>query len=364
MQEPKPSTDQKTPEAVQLKTAEGKMTTTDIASVDPTNIQNVTPNKPLTPKRTLHLSGRATFVGLGIALSLVVLMLVGVFLVLRNKNTKPVVPTGYNSTNLTVEDVQKLNGKTATIGESFGTLIVSPFSTFKNKIQVDKDASVGGQLNVVGSSSLAGLTAAATTLSSLQVAGNSTLNQGTFKGDLNVSGTTTLLNGANVNNSINLNGALNVIGSASISGSLTVSTINFKSGNLNGPLSINGHYISGGPGPNMVYSTATLGTAGTASVSGNDTTGTIFITPGTSPCSPNPAVDHNSCGLIGTITFGAGYAQTPRINLTPIGREAGLLQYYITRTSAGFKLYTNNTVTSPTVGNPNPQIGFDYFIAQ
>ncbi len=361
MQEP--DNQAKAPEAVELKTADNKITTAEVA-VDPKNIQDITPNKPITPKRTLHLSAKATFIGLAIAVALIAINLIAVFFVLKSRNNKPVAPTGYNNTDLSVEDLQKLNGKTTTIGQSFGTLIVSPFATFKNKIQVDKDASIGGQLTVLGNSSVSGLTAGPTTVSELQVGGKSTLNQATFKSDVSVTGTTTLLNGVNINNSLALVGTLNVAGSASISGSLTVSTINFKSGTLNGPLAINGHYISGGPGPSLTYNTNTLGASGTASVSGNDTTGTIVIAPGTGTCSPVVGVDPNTCGLIATITFGAGYSQIPRINLTPIGREAGTLQYYITRTSTGFKLYTANTITPPSVSVPNPQVGFDYFIAQ
>ena len=362
MQEPEKQ-GPKSPDAVELKTVDNKITSTE-AAVDPHNIQDITPNKPLTPKRTLHLSAKATFIGLGIALVLIAANLVAVFFVLKTRKTTTVKPSGYNNTDLSVEDLQKLNGKTTTIGESFGTLIVSPFATFKQKVQVDKDTSIGGQLNVVGNTTLAGLAAGSTTASELQVAGKSTFNQGSFKSTLDVSGTTTLLGGVNVNNSIALVGTLNVNGSASVSGSLTVSTINFKSGVLNGPLSINGHYISGGPGPNLTYNTNTLGGSGTASVSGNDTTGTIVVSPGTGVCSPGIGVDPNTCGLIATITFGAGYSQIPRINLSPVGREAGVLQYYITRTSTGFKLYTANAVTPPSVAVPAPQIGFDYFIAQ
>ena len=355
----------KTPEAVELKSADNKAVAAGAGEVDPKNIHDIVPNKPITPKRTLHLSMRATVIGLVIVVVLVGVNLAAVVIILRTRSkTAKTDQSGYSTAELSVDEINKLGGKSATIGESYGTLIVAPLSTFKSSVQIDKGASVGGKLNVIGASTLTGLTAASTTLSDLTVGGKSTLNTGSFKSDVVIGGTTTMQGGASVANLLTVTGALNVIGSASISGSLTVSTINFKNATLNGTLTINGHYVSGGPSPSISYNTSTLGVSGTASISGNDTSGTIVVNPGTGTCAPTVGVDPNSCGLIAQITFGGGYTGQPHIVLSPIGREAGTLQYYVTRTATGFKLYTASTVTPPSVSIPAPQIGFDYFISQ
>jgi hypothetical protein len=354
MDQNKPNSD--APEAVELKSADAKALT-DISgqAVDPKNIHDIVPNKPLTPKGTLHLSFRATMIGLAVAVVLILTNVVVIYYVIKSKpKTQP--QSTYGVTDLSVEEINKLGGKTATIGQSFGTLVVTPNATFNGTVQINKDTTIGGKLGVVGSTTLAGLTAASTSLADLNVAGNTNLNAATLKSNLSVSGATQMQGGATVGNLLTVGGTLNVIGNASVSGSLTASNISFKSATLNGPITINGHYISGGTGPGISYNTSTLGASGTASVSGNDTTGTIVITPGTGTAGGG--------GEMVTITFGAGYSRTPRINITPVGREAGLLQYYITRTTNGFKIYTANQVTPPSVGVPSPQIGFDYFIAE
>ncbi len=358
-----------TPAAVELSGASDKLAEADSGKADPNNIHDLTPNKPLTPKRTIHLSARATIFGVIIVLFIIAANVAAIYFILKSRNQKAVTPTGYNPESLSVEEINKLNSKTATIGESFGTLIIAPFTQFKNKIQVDKDASIGGKLNVVSATTLAGLTAGSTSLSELNVAGNSTLNATSVKSTLAVAGAVSIQGAVTMSSALTVGGSLNVLNNASIAGSLTVNTINFKNATLNGPLAINGHYISGGPGPSLSYNTNTLGTSGTSSVSGNDTTGTIVITPGNdsgvgATCTPVVGVDPNTCGLLATVTFGAGYSKIPRINLTPVGREAGQMQYYITRTSAGFKLYTANKIVGASVSVPNPQIGFDYFIAE
>lgn len=79
-----------------------------------------------------------------------------------------------------------------------------------------------------------------------------------------------------------------------------------------------GHIQSGGLGTPGIAAGAAAGTSPTVSVTGNDTTGYITITTGTSPPTTADAT-------VATVTFNGAYRAAPRVLLTPANGNAGAL---------------------------------------
>jgi hypothetical protein len=89
-----------------------------------------------------------------------------------------------------------------------------------------------------------------------------------------------------------------------------------------------------------------LGSGGSAAVSGSDTGGSVTINIGSGA----------AAGCFATITFAAKFNSTPRVLLTPVGADAGTVDYYVTRTNNSFSICD---ATAPPDGS---SFGFDYFV--
>lgn len=105
-----------------------------------------------------------------------------------------------------------------------------------------------------------------------------------------------------------------------------------------GTLTIDSHIITGGSTPTIAAGTAAC-TTPAVSVSGNDTSGTITVTTGTS-CSGS--------GDLATITFASAFASTPHAVLTPDNAAAPNLSTYINGAASTASSFTISTLATPT----------------
>ncbi len=129
---------------------------------------------------------------------------------------------------------------------------------------------------------------------------------------------------------VNSGGA--VVVSISPAGDLTV-----KNGIVNGDLTVKNKIVTNGATPTIAAGAA-AGTGATVSVTGNDISGVITITTGTSPTS----------GTLATLTFALPYATAPRVTLSANNASAAQLTNYVASTTTNFTLSTPATPVAST----------------
>ncbi len=241
-----------------------------------------------------------------------------------------------NITTLSPEDIAKLGQIGSDLGSSGQTLNIGANSLFRGKVDVGGDLSIGGHLNANGP----------VTLSQLNITGSTAATGLSVGSNLAVTGNTTLQQSLTVGGLATLSGGLNVGGAAGFN-SLNASSIAVRTIRISGPLTIS-HLATQGPTPAFVTGTA-VGGGGTASISGNDTAGTLNFNTGNSP----PA------GVLGTITFRAGYGATVHVLLSPLTGSAASTPAYVTRNGGGFQVKTD--AAPPGSG---AVLSYDYFVTQ
>jgi hypothetical protein len=136
---------------------------------------------------------------------------------------------------------------------------------------------------------------------------------------------------------------LSVGGSASFNGQISAPSLSVDRLILNQDIQINRHIDAGGPTP-VASRGAAVGGAGTVSVSGTDTAGTVSVNFGPG----------STAGVIATITFANNFSQTPHVVITPVGSSCAGLNYYVNRTTGGFSINTLNA------GGSGASCAFDY----
>ena len=235
---------------------------------------------------------------------------------------------------LSQDDINKLSEVGANLGATGQTLNIGANALFRGKADITGDLNIGGKLNANGP----------VTLSQLNISGNTAASGLNVGSNLLVSGTTTLQNTLTVASLATFNGGINANGNSSFN-ALNANTLSVRTINISGALAIS-HIVTQGSTPGFVSGNA-LGGGGTASMSGNDTSGTIDFNIGSSP----PA------GILGTITFKAAYGATPHIILSPLTGAAATTPAYVTRTLTGFVVRTDSP---PTAGT----LAYDYIVTQ
>jgi hypothetical protein len=131
-------------------------------------------------------------------------------------------------------------------------------------------------------------------------------------------------------------------GNVTITGDLRVSGLTEVAN-----LKVNGRIVTGGDTPNAVLGTS-AGVGASYTIEGNDTAGTITVITGVSPLNGEQV----------ELQFVRGLTKTPRVNITPVGIEAGNQGHYITRDTTGFTLH----FIEPPL--PNTTYRFDYLVVQ
>jgi hypothetical protein len=164
-------------------------------------------------------------------------------------------------------------------------------------------------------------------LDSLTVTGDTTIG-----GNLNVSGNTTL-NNLTVNGDTVIKGSLNVVGNATFSGL---------------QITAKGHLITSGTTP-VVSGLTAAGLGAKATITGNDISGTVTITTGTSP----------TAGDLATIFYNSAYGVVPHVLLTPDNSNSATLNVYSdTKTTTAFNIGVVNAPKASTTYT------YDYYVIQ
>lgn len=258
------------------------------------------------------------------------LLIAGIILAIAYFESKKASTTNTIQTQeLTQAALQKIAESDSTVGSSAQVLKVQSSAIFAGRVLVREGLEVAGNLQVGGTVALTNLT----------VSGTSQLGQTQVNKDLAVAGNTAIQGTATIAKSLQVNGSGTFNGPVS---SPQITTSNLQ---LNGDLVLTHHITAAGPPPTLTRGPA-LGSGGTASVGGSDTAGTVSINVGGG--APG--------GCFVTINFASKYSSTPRVLITPVGSDAGGLNYYVNRTSAGFSICNS---TSPGGGL---SFAFDYFV--
>jgi cytoskeletal protein CcmA (bactofilin family) len=256
-----------------------------------------------------------------------VIALVVIYVALSAEDTGPTI-TGQD---LTQDQLDELINQESNVGDVSQTLTVEANAIFNGKVLVKDNLDVAGSINVGGPLTLPGIT----------VAGTSAFDNVEVSSDLAVLGS------SSIQGTLVVSSALTVNGDASIGGDLSANSITVSNLSFSGDLQLSRHIDTGGPSPN-ISSGGSVGAGGTVSLSGTDTSGTVTINTGGGP----------SSGTLATITFSRNFNSTPQVVITPVGASGSTINYYVTRTTTGF------TVRSQDNPNASTTYVFDYWIAE
>lgn len=248
---------------------------------------------------------------------------------LNSKNANP-DPTVANQT-LSEDALRQLANTDASVGNTNQTL------TIQGNTIIAGQTLARGNLNVAGN---------------LQVGGNVTIPNVTVSGTANLPATQ--VNSLQVATSASIQGTttlrdLTASGTAAFSGPVTASQITVSRLIISGTgvLEIANHLSFTGPSPSRSVNSSVLGSGGTISLNGSDTSGSIAINTGNNP----------SPGCFTTVTFSRAFGGTPRVIISPIGQAAARTDYYVERSNTTFSLCTVNAAPA------NQAFSFDYFVA-
>lgn len=232
---------------------------------------------------------------------------------------------------LTNSALKQLANTDATVGNTSQTL------TIQGNAIIAGQTLMRGNLNVAGNFQTGGsIQGPSITVSGKANLGETQVHSLQVAADTAVQGSTTLRD-------------LNVAGTSSFNGALTASQITVTQLVLsgNGMLQVPNHLSFTGTSPNRTINAGVLGRGGSASVNGSDTSGTVNLSTGSGPVP----------GCFVQISFKQPFSKQPRVIISPVGSSAGRTQYYVTRTTTGFSICTDNAAPA------NQTFAFDYFVA-
>jgi hypothetical protein len=297
------------------------------SSTPPTSTAPAPSLKP--KKRSYRPSHKATFVGLA-AVIIILAINAAIIGFLLKKQTKNDNVSSKGQVTLSNADLSKLGINRNTIGNAGSELVVAPNSQFKGTLNVAGDTTLAGQLllsnKVSGTNaSFTQLQAGKTSLSELDINGNTTASNLNLRKDLVVTGNTQLQGTVNLKQLLTVSNSVNVSGNLSIGGVLTVSTFSARSLTSTSTLTIGGHIITNGSSPSLAPGNA-LGSNGTAGISGNDAAGVVSINIGVGA----------SAGTLASIAFHNEYSAVPRVVITPVGVPGEF--YIFNLTTTGFSI--------------------------
>ncbi len=262
--------------------------------------------------------------------ALVILLAIGITLglFLKNRSDTKKTESIINSQNLSESALKQLANSDVTVGNSKQVLKVVSNALFSGSVLVRGDLEVAGSVKVGNELQLPGIT----------VSGSSRFNQ--LQAD-----NLTIGSNATVQGTFNAKKGINVSGNSTFDGLLSAAQISTNVFILNGDLKLTHHITAGGSTPSVERGGA-LGSGGTSSVSGSDTTGSIVVNTGGNP----------GAGCFATIKFATRFDGTPHVTITPIGSASADINYYVNRSSTEFSVCTTNPAPS------GQTFGFDYVI--
>lgn len=234
---------------------------------------------------------------------------------------------------LTQDTLKQLANTDATVGNTSQTLTIQGNAIIAGQTLMRGNLNVAGNIQSGGAINAPNLTVSGTSnlgtaqINSLQVAQTVAIQGSTTIRDLSVSGTSTF------------------------SGPMTASQITVSKLILSGSgtLQLPNHLSFTGPSPGRSFiGSGILGSGGSVSINGSDTSGTINMSSGNNP---------NGSGCIVKVTFQQAFSGQPRVIISPVNSAAGGMEYYVDRDSKSFSVCTNTTPVA------NKVFAFDYFIA-
>lgn len=265
-----------------------------------------------------------------LVLFIFILVIAGTILTVAYLQSKKASTTATLQTqSLTADALKQVASSDATIGNTQQILNVQSSAVFAGKVLVREDLEVAGNLRIGGTVALSNIT----------VSGTTQLGQAQINKDLSVAGDT------GIQGSLTVAKTLQVNGGGSFSGPISAPQITTSNFQLNSDLILTKHIVIGGPTPTRSSGNA-LGNGGSSSVNGSDSAGAVTVNIGTGA----------SAGCFITVNFATKFNNTPHVLITPVGSDAGTINYYINRNSSNFSICT-------TMAPPNgSSFGFDYFV--
>lgn len=329
-----PATDGQPPQSEQQAPADALSRTPDDLEEDQATAAAATPGAPGGEPAEKKISPAKKFfrkVNLYFLLFLLVVVIAGAIAVVSYLNSKKAAPEpNIASQGLTEDALKQLANSDATVGDSSQTL------TIQGNTIIAGQTLTRGNLNVAGNFQSGGsVTGPSLTISGQTNLGSTQVNSLQVATNTAIQGSTTLRD-------------LNVAGTSSFSGPMTASQITVTKLVLSGnaTLEIPNHISFTGPSPSRTINAGVLGSGGSASVNGSDTTGTVNINTG----------NNTVAGCFIHLNFSQKFSNQPHVLVSPVGAGAGLTQYYVTRDTSGFSICTNNPAPAYQV------FAFDYFV--
>lgn len=287
-------------------------------------------NNAIRPKRGSYKpSSRATFIGLAVVGLIVAVNIAVIAFVMKGQSDTEQV--NRETVTLSAETLSQL-GMTKTAVNNEGTeLVVGPDAKFNGTLTVASDVKIAGTLNLnntfeSASARIGALEAENLQSNQLNVNGDGSISTINVRNGLNVAGATNLQGTVTMSQLLTVNNNVNIVGSLAVGGTLSVRNFQASSLTSDTTLTIGGHIITRGDAP-AVTPGGGIGAAGTVSISGSDSAGTVAVNTGTGA----------SGGLLASVAFTRAYSKTPRVVVTTIG---GYVNLYITRTANGFSIYS------------------------
>jgi cytoskeletal protein CcmA (bactofilin family) len=260
-------------------------------------------------------------------LFIMVILLAGFATFASFQASKKQTDTTIDSKELSQEDLEALKNSDANVGDAKQTLTIASNAVFNGRVLVRDSLDVAGTIRVGGTLALPGIT----------VSGTSAFQNVQVGNNLSVAGNSA------VQGQLTVQRDFTVGGNATVAGTITAQRLNIDRFTLNGDLQLNRHIDAGGPIPRISSGTA-VGGAGTVSISGSDTAGTVNVNFGFGTVG----------GIIASVTFGNAFTQTPHVVITPVGSNCANLNFYVNRTTGGFSIGTTNA------GPQGTSCAFDY----
>lgn len=268
---------------------------------------------------------KATFIGLAVVVAILAIN-AGILGFLLQKESATQKSIDQKGVTISPSTLSKLGVNDTQIGSSNEELVINPAAQFNSAITVAGDVSIGGQLHLnstlnASNAALSQLQAGNTTVSAININGAATASTLSVRNNMAVNG------GAQFQNTVTIAKLLSVEGSAAVASNLSVggelSASNVAAGNLliSGILDIGGHVMTAGATPAISKGSAP-GSTGSVSISGNDESGTIFVSAGNGAGS----------GEVAYVAFHSGYSTVPSVVISPVG---GYAEFYIGSVSAG-----------------------------
>lgn len=253
----------------------------------------------------------------------------GILVVAYFQSKKASTASTIKTQALTQSTLQQIAASDTTVGSTQQVLNVQSSAVFAGRVLIKEGIEVAGNLQVGGTSAFVSLT----------VSGTTQLGQTQINKDLSVAGNSAIQGTETIAKSIQVGSG------GTFGGPVSAPQITTTSFQLNGDLVLTHHITTGGATPSLSQGSA-LGSGGTASISGSDTSGSVSINVGS----------NTTAGCFAVITFASKYNATPHVLLTPVESGAGALAYYVTRTTSSF------SICDATAAPTGTSFGFDYFI--